>query len=37
MASISNKISTFWIRQKLKDFREFLHETNFSDPDRLWE
>ena len=37
MASKTNKISTRWIRQTRDDFREFLDETNFPDPQRLGE
>ena len=35
MALKSNKISTRWIRQTRNDFRAFLDETDFPDPDRL--
>jgi len=31
----SNKISTRWIRQTRNDFRAFLDETDFPDPERL--
>jgi len=37
MAKKSNKISTRWIRETRNDFRAFLDETNFPDPDRLGE
>ena len=37
MATKSNKISARWIRETRNDFRAFLDETNFSDPDRLGE
>lgn len=37
MAKKSNKISTRWIRETRRDFREFLDETNFPDPERLGE
>jgi len=37
MAKKSNKISTRWIRETRNDFRVFLNETNFPDPDRLGE
>ena len=35
MATKSNKISARWIRETRNDFRAFLDETNFPDPDRL--
>jgi len=37
MTTKSNKISTRWIRETRDDFRSFLDETNFSDPERLGE
>ena len=37
MAQQSNKISTRWIRETRNDFRAFLEETDFSDPERLGE
>jgi len=37
MARRSNKISTHWIRQTRNEFRSFLDETNFPDPQRLGE
>jgi hypothetical protein len=37
MATKSNKISARWIRETRNDFRAFLDETNFPDPDRLGE
>ena len=37
MAKKSNKISTRWIRETRDDFRAFLDETNFPDPERLGE
>ena len=37
MAIKSNKISTRWIRETRNDFRAFLDETDFPDPERLWE
>ena len=37
MAQKSNKISTRWIRETRNDFRAFLDETNFPDPERLGE
>jgi hypothetical protein len=35
MARKSNKISTRWISETRDDFRAFLDETNFPDPERL--
>ena len=35
MARKSNKISTRWIRETRDDFRAFLDETDFPDPERL--
>ena len=37
MAKKTNKISARWIRETRRDFREFLDETNFPDPERLGE
>ena len=37
MGAKADKISTRWIRQTRADFREFLDETNFPDPERLGE
>ena len=37
MATKSNKISKRWIRETRDDFRTFLDETNFPDPERLGE
>jgi len=37
MAGKSNKISTRWIRETRNDFRSFLDETGFPDPERLGE
>lgn len=37
MARKPNKISNRWIRQTRDDFRAFLDETNFPDPERLGE
>ena len=37
MARKSNKISTAWIRETRNDFRAFLDETDFPDPERLGE
>ena len=37
MARKSNKISTRWIRETRDDFRAFLDETDFPDPERLGE
>ena len=37
MAKKSNKISTRWIRETRNDFRAFLDETDFPDPQRLGE
>ena len=37
MAPKTNKISTRWIRQTRDDFRQFLDETHFPDPQRLGE
>ena len=37
MAKKANKISTRWIRETRNDFREFLDETDFPDPERLGE
>ena len=33
----ANKISTRWIRETREDFRAFLDETDFPDPERLGE
>ena len=33
----ANKISTRWIRETRKAFRDFLDETDFPDPERLGE
>ncbi len=33
----ANRISTRWIRETRKAFRDFLDETNFPDPERLGE
>jgi hypothetical protein len=33
----ANKISTPWIRETREAFRDFLDETDFSDPERLGE
>ena len=35
MARKSNKISEHWIRETRNDFRSFLVETNFPDPERI--
>jgi len=35
MAKKSNKISTRWISETRDDFRAFLDETDFPDPERL--
>jgi len=35
MARKSDKISTHWIRETRNDFRSFLEETNFPDPERI--
>ena len=37
MAIKSNKISTRWIRETRNDFRSFLDETDFPDPQSLGE
>jgi hypothetical protein len=37
MAPKTKKISTRWIRQTRDDFRQFLDETHFPDPQRLGE
>jgi hypothetical protein len=37
MAKQSNKISTRWISETRKQFRAFLDETDFPDPQRLGE
>ena len=37
MATKSNKISKRWIRETRDDFRAFLDETDFPDPERLGE
>lgn len=37
MAKKSNKISVQWIRETRDDFRAFLDETDFPDPQRLGE
>ena len=37
MVKQSNKISTRWIRETRNDFRAFLDETDFPDPQRLGE
>ena len=37
MAEKSNKISTRWIRETRNDFRDFLDDTDFPDPERLGE
>ena len=37
MGSKSNKISTRWIQETRDDFRDFLDETDFPDPERLGE
>ena len=37
MATKSNKISKQWIRETRSDFRAFLDETDFPDPERLGE
>lgn len=37
MTRKSNKISTRWIRETRDDFRAFLDETDFPDPERLGE
>ena len=37
MTKKSNKISTRWIRETRYDFRAFLNETDFPDPERLGE
>ena len=37
MATKSNKISEQWIRETRDDFRAFLDETDFPDPQRLGE
>ena len=37
MATKSNKISARWIRETRDNFRAFLDETNFPDPERLGE
>lgn len=37
MGAKADKISTRWIQQTRTDFREFLDETGFPDPERLGE
>ena len=37
MGKKSNKISTRWIRETRNDFRAFLDETDFPDPQRMGE
>ena len=37
MTRKSNKISTRWIRETRDDFRAFLDETDFPDPERIGE
>jgi hypothetical protein len=37
MGRKSNKISTRWIRETRNDFRAFLDETDFPDPQRMGE
>jgi hypothetical protein len=37
MVKKANKISTRWIRETRNDFRAFLDETDFPDPERLGE
>ena len=37
MAKKSNKISTRWISETRDEFRAFLQETDFPDPDRIGE
>ena len=37
MDNKTNKISTQWIHETRNDFRAFLDETNFPDPERLGE
>ena len=37
MAKKSNKISTRWISEMRDEFRAFLQETDFPDPDRIGE
>ena len=37
MVKQSNKIATRWIRETRKEFRAFLDETDFPDPQRLGE
>ena len=37
MARKSNKISAHWIRETRDDFRAFLDETDFPDPERFGE
>ena len=37
MVKKSNKISTRWTREPRNDFRAFLDETDFPDPERLGE
>jgi hypothetical protein len=37
MTRKTNKISTRWIRETRDDFRDFLDETDFPDPERLGE
>ena len=37
MTRKANKISSQWIRETRKAFRDFLDETNFPDPERLGE
>lgn len=37
MGKKADKISTTWIRETRADFRAFLDETDFPDPERLGE
>ena len=37
MTRKANKISSQWIRETRKAFRDFLDETNFPDPERFGE
>lgn len=37
MTKKSNKISTDWIRETRDDFKAFLEETDFPDPERIEE
>lgn len=37
MTKKTNKISTQWIRETRRDFREFLDETDLPDPEQLGE